>query len=259
MNIDEYRAMKAQQEEPANAQAEQEPTGTVEEGVATPGETTGAPEGETPETGTPAVPESIDINGEQVPLDELKNGYLRQSDYTRKTQDLARVKKDLEQAEKLYSALQQDEEKGRRIAEELGVEFVSPEQQEIQKMRLDYEMLLIERDLEKMHAKYGEFSDQEVLQTAMEKNITLEDAYILASKTTQDTPSQVDVNTLKEQIRQELLAELQSTVDTGSLITGQSSQQSVQSSEPELTPAQLKIAKQFKMTPTEYATWLNKN
>ena len=256
MNIDEYRAMKAQQEEPANAQADQEPTGTVEEGVATPGEEAGVPEGERTETGTPAVPESIDIDGELVPIDELKNGYLRQSDYTRKTQELARVKRDLEQAEKLYSALQQDEEKGRRIADELGVEFVSPEQQEIQQMRMDYEVLLIERDLEKMHAQYGDFDERSVIEIAMEKDVSLEDAYILATKTN-ETSQALDVDTLKEQIRQELLAELQSTVDTGSLITGQTSQQNVQSTEPTLTAQQLKIAQQFKMTPTEYAKWLS--
>lgn len=32
----------------------------------------------------------VEINGEKIPLSELKNGYLRQSDYTEKTQVLAR-------------------------------------------------------------------------------------------------------------------------------------------------------------------------
>lgn len=40
--------------------------------------------------------ETVEVNGEQVSLDELKNGYMRNSDYTRKTQDLAKTKKELE-------------------------------------------------------------------------------------------------------------------------------------------------------------------
>ena len=37
----------------------------------------------------------IELNGEKVPLEELKNGYLRQADYTRKTQEISTEKKNL--------------------------------------------------------------------------------------------------------------------------------------------------------------------
>lgn len=40
--------------------------------------------------------QQIEINGEMVDIEELKKGYLRQSDYTRKAQELAKAKAELE-------------------------------------------------------------------------------------------------------------------------------------------------------------------
>lgn len=50
----------------------------------------------------------FDIDGEKVPLETLKewkNGYLRQSDYTQKTQTLAEQRKEHEQAVTAYNEL----------------------------------------------------------------------------------------------------------------------------------------------------------
>lgn len=41
-------------------------------------------------------PQTFDINGESVDVEELKRGYLRQSDYTKKTQELSNLKKESE-------------------------------------------------------------------------------------------------------------------------------------------------------------------
>jgi len=47
---------------------------------------------QTEETGEGNNPSLVEVNGEMVDLDELKKGYMRQSDYTRKTQQLAQAK-----------------------------------------------------------------------------------------------------------------------------------------------------------------------
>lgn len=39
----------------------------------------------------------VEIDGQQVDLEEVKKGYMRQSDYTRKTQELAKEKALLQQ------------------------------------------------------------------------------------------------------------------------------------------------------------------
>lgn len=42
----------------------------------------------------PSDTTTFDINGETISIDELKKGYMRQSDYTRKTQELSKTKKE---------------------------------------------------------------------------------------------------------------------------------------------------------------------
>lgn len=50
--------------------------------------------GETVET----APQTIDIDGQQLSLDEVRAGYLRQADYSRKTQEVSEVRKQAEAA-----------------------------------------------------------------------------------------------------------------------------------------------------------------
>ena len=52
----------------------------------------------------------VDGGEQQVSLEELRDGYQRQSDYTRKTQELASERKRLEQAEAIVSSLESDPE-----------------------------------------------------------------------------------------------------------------------------------------------------
>jgi hypothetical protein len=52
----------------------------------------------------------IDGAEQQVTLDELQNGYQRQSDYTRKTQELASERERLAQGEAIVQALESDPE-----------------------------------------------------------------------------------------------------------------------------------------------------
>lgn len=45
----------------------------------------------------PTVPETVEIDGEEVPFEEVRDGYMRQQDYTRKTQELAREREEVQQ------------------------------------------------------------------------------------------------------------------------------------------------------------------
>ena len=55
---------------------------------------------------------TIKVDGEEqeVSLEELRDGYQRQSDYTRKTQELASERRRLQQAEAIVSSLESDPE-----------------------------------------------------------------------------------------------------------------------------------------------------
>jgi hypothetical protein len=77
-------------------------------------EATESAEADIPEVPTEVAEEPADhtvkIGGveEQVTLSELRDGYQRQSDYTRKTQELASERERLQQAEAIVSALESD-------------------------------------------------------------------------------------------------------------------------------------------------------
>ena len=58
----------------------------------------------------PVYTVKVDGNEQEVSLSDLQNGYQRQADYTRKTQQVAAEKERLQQAEAIVSALENDPE-----------------------------------------------------------------------------------------------------------------------------------------------------
>lgn len=258
-----------QKEEPTpNAQTNENTTVVHEQVPATQGEITDTPTTPSEQDTAPVVTsepkaETIEINGEQVSIDELKGGYLRQSDYTRKTQELARIKKDLEKAEQLYTAVQKDPDTAIELAEKLGIEYVSPQDKEMLDIQTKYEELVIEREIEKLQAKHGNFDVTAVLQLAYDRNISdLEDAYHLANRTAENTPPtqpSLDIESIKEQIRQDLLKELQlPVVDTSTIISTRGTASPSADNTPQLTSAELRVATAMKMKPEDYVMWKSK-
>lgn len=83
--------------------------------------------------------EDSEESEEEIPVDELKAGYLRQQDYTKKTQELAQMRKELEELKASMSEtkkpkLSPEHEKARQTLKQLG--FVSKDEvlQEISRM-----------------------------------------------------------------------------------------------------------------------------
>lgn len=278
MNIMEYRALKAEMEQQqsasqggqADAQAQQTPTPSNEGGVQTETQTnpTPAPEGEQAPTqtesnpnqdATPQLPEFIEIDGQQVPLEELKNGYLRQSDYTRKTQELAETRRKLQYAEQLYNAVYQNPEVAQQVAQQFNLPYLDPNQAQVLELQNKYYDLLIEKEVNELKSKYGDFDVYNVLQFAYDRQISnLEDAYHLYNSyygVNESGGETMDIESLKEQIRQEILQELQSSVDTTSIIQSRGDSQTVQVNTPTLSEAEFKVAQALNMSPEEYVKW----
>ena len=80
--------------EPNNASDEPENPTPPEEGTSGEGQENGDDQ---PGDDDPEVEVTVDGKAEKVKLSELKNSYMRQADYTRKTQDLADARRNLEQ------------------------------------------------------------------------------------------------------------------------------------------------------------------
>jgi hypothetical protein len=260
--------MKAEESKPkgeqSNVQTNENTVVTTEQTVPAQAETNPTPNQAGAENPTQAESstsiQTIDIDGQQVSIEELKGGYLRQSDYTRKTQELARTKKELERAEQVYKAMNVDEATAQEISEKLGIEYVSPQQSELVDIQTKYETLILERDIEKLQAKHGDFDVTSVLQVAYDKNISLDDAYVIANagQTTTKTNGSLDIEAIKEQIRQELKQELQSSVDTSTIISTSGNTRQITDNSPQLTAQEIKVATAMKIPLSEYAKYKNR-
>lgn len=255
MNIEQYRALKAQEAQ-ASAQAPTQPATQT-----TPPQTEVKPiETKTVETtpATPVVPDKITIDGVgEVSLDELKNGYLRQADYTRKTQEVSRKSKEVEQAVAVYEKLKQNPEVTQQLFQQGQVPpTLDPTQMKVVELENKLYDMMLEREIETLQGKYKDFEVREVLQMAQSKNITnLEDAYLLV-KSQKPTESPQSLEEVKKQLRQELLKELeQERTATQTIITSGDGGAVVQDKTPTLSDAEKKVARMMKLSEADYVKW----
>lgn len=121
---------QAQEEAPAEAEADaSEEDGAENDDALILGESSEEPD--VSEEGPDTVPVLIDGEEQQITLDELKQGYSRQQDYTRKTQDLSAQTEAFEQQKQAFSqeveTTRQQFQAQLKILSELGSEPVPPD------------------------------------------------------------------------------------------------------------------------------------
>lgn len=282
MNIDNYRAMVAEEAKQAE-QEQQQVASQVEQttDVATtqtneaPGtietiETTQAVDTQVEQV-TPTLPDVIEIDGKPVPVEELKNGYLRQSDYTKKTQELARQREQQAIADAYFQAINSRPELAQAVAQQFNLPFVDPAQSELIETRNRLQDIELQQTVNSLIAKYPDFEAREVMQFAVDNKVeNLEHAYTLLSHQKGsnvqadpvvdevETPGAIDVEALTKQIRQDVLKELQSNVDTQSIIQTNGSGSAIVDNTPTLSEQEMKVARNLRMSPEEYAKWRDK-
>lgn len=270
MNLDEYRAMVAQEEaaknsqgeEQSNAQAVQDTTESVQDTDSTKEQIESTPPVEESKTETQDDAEELvfEVNGQHVTADELIRGYMRNADYTQKTQSIAQQRREAETALQLYQQVMENPE----LAQQLKID---PREVEYKRMQENYNDILLQQEINELSTKYADFDTQQILNFAVERQMTnLEDAYLLHKATgvqpsfTQNTEqvkpdSPINVEELKAQLRQELLAELETERNTNTLISTNGGTPPTTPTAPELSDEELRIARNMKMSPEEYAKW----
>jgi hypothetical protein len=154
----------------------------------------------------------VTVNGEtfEVPLAELRNGYMRQSDYTRKTQQLAADGEVVRWAKVLQDGFKTDPQGViAYLADQYGVTLtnepdpwqelvetdpsltplvdrVRKQEQELAELRReaqttaqDRESAAVRAELDAVQAKYPDFDPQQVIPVALQNGVRLEQAYKL--------------------------------------------------------------------------------
>lgn len=165
-----------------------------------------------------------------------KSGSMMQDDYTRKTQELANQRKELEE---------------QRKALEGGV-FNQPQQTKGDESQFNLKLAQLELkyEMDRLERKYPDMNKILVLQEAkrlMDNGmpahlINYEDIY------NRTKPQKTEAE-LREEIRQQLLKEQAEGTNVGSIIGGHSN---LGSDDGQLTEAELLMAKRLGMTPEEY-------
>ena len=153
---------------------------------------------------------SVKVNGEtfEVPLAELRDGYMRQEDYTRKTQQLAADREVVRWAKVLQEGFQTNPQGTiQYLAQQFGigltnepdpwqelvendpslvpiVDRVRQQEQELAELRREAQTTAQEREtaavraeLNEVQSKYPDFDPQQVIPVALQNGVRLETAY----------------------------------------------------------------------------------
>ena len=140
----------------------------------------------------------IDGAEHQVTLEELQQGYQRQADYTRKTQELASERQRLQQAETIVAALEADPQgtldalggalgvQGNpRTQDDTSWEDEDPTTQRVAQLEAQvahqaktHRQQALDKEVTRLKGVYGEFDERELFQHALNNKIAnLEAAY----------------------------------------------------------------------------------
>lgn len=256
MNIEEYRALKAEE-------AKEAEEGTQQEEVVEQPKTSE----EDPKPEEEKEEEFIEVDGEKLSLDELRNGYLRQSDYTKKTQSLAKEKQEINDALKLYNDVKSNPEAIASLKKTMNIpRTADPSQAHVIKLEQQLYDMKLDNEINLMQSKYKDFEVKDVLNFASEKRMTnLEDAYMLLkarkgmSHETSSKPSgDIDLDSIKDQLKKEIMSEMKGK-GTSSIISSKASGNVEKVSEIKMTANEKKVAEGMGLTQKEYSRWRDAN
>lgn len=216
---------------------------------------------------SPTEENYIEIDGEKYTLDDIKEfrqGYLRQSDYTRKTQELARQRKENEYALELFNYLKTNPSLVEVLKQQdMGspmfnvAQQLTPEMQKIQELEMHIAQRDLDYEITQLKQKYPDFDEVKVLQEAEKRGITdLEFVYKALREV-----EQMDVERIKkeaiEESKKQILAEIEKNKDVTKTVINQGDKPT-QAQAITLTPAQKRVAQGMGLTEEEYAEWLMK-
>lgn len=126
--------------------------------------------------------ELVEVNGEKVSLDELKKGYMRTSDYTKKTTELAREKEKLMQAPKSNSGLAPEQQEVLNTLKGLGLTTRDELEMTVRRM-LAQQQLMSEKERVQKDTELDDDMMYAAQALSLKKGITLaEAAKVLSGK-----------------------------------------------------------------------------
>ena len=205
------------------------------------------------------IPGIGDVTADQIY--EWRQGNLRQSDYTRKTQDLARQRAELRDAEELYDYLRNNPHLVQALRDaEQGtpppvVNTVTPENQMLRQVMYNQKAMEVDMKVNELKQKYGEIDEVALFNKAAE--LGTEDLEFVYQGL--QGRQQVDVDSIRQQAIEEARAQLKAELekDMDSVGTTVSTKQTSPVKETvSLTAEQKRVAHGMGLTEKEYIQWM---
>ena len=201
------------------------------------------------------APSTYNIDGEEVDLDTIrgwKNGNLRQSDYTRKTQKLAAERDRLKDASIIYEYLKKNPQAVQAIknAETNGNitnALPSSEKDMINAMQMELQSIKTDNKVRELHEKYGDFDEDTLFRTANERGVT--DLEIVLQSMLYSSTSKDAIKAAKEELLKELEANKEGTKTIVKNTTKKPKQKE------SLSAAEKRVAKGMGLSESDYIKW----
>ena len=239
-----------QDNEPADTQTEVDETVALDTQI----------EESTPEVELPSEPEKYNIPGvgefTADEIREMKNGGLRQSDYTRKTQELAKQREEMREAQALYDhlranpslieAIKQAEQNPNGV---VANNAPTPERQMLRDLAFTQKAMQVDMQVSELHKKYGDFDEGALFEKATKLN-TEDLEFVLQGLLYGRGDTASAVQSAKEQLKAELEAN-RNVVET----TVASRQQKQPTRSPGLSDKEKRVAMMMGLTESEYIKW----
>lgn len=149
----------------------------------TPAPPPATPVEEIPPEGVTTPIDEFELDGEKVKFNDVKEwrkGYLRQSDYTKKTQEIAQTREQQKEAIELYEFLQSNPtyaQKLAELAEQEKLPVKTPIDPRMAQLDLRVTSMQIEKDLADIMTKDPDVDEVELLNLANELRMPLKQAY----------------------------------------------------------------------------------
>lgn len=183
---------------------------------------------------TPDVeaPTNITIDGKEYSIDEIKQwqlGNMRQSDYTKKTQELAALREELNKTAATEQTTQDT------VKDE-------PVNSELQELKVKVSAMELDKEISNLKTKYSDFNEVDVLNKANELGITdLETAY-------KAIRPDVDVDAIRAeaiaQAKAELMAEIEANKSaTTETVIKAEAQKEIKQTKSKYSEGQARLAK----------------
>lgn len=124
----------------------------------------------------------IEIDGQKYSLEELrefKQAGLRQSDYTKKTQQLSQRERELQEASEFYNYFRQNPQLLEQLAQsevdpnvQQRARQMDPAMQRVEQLEMQMHEERLTNELQRLSSKYDDFNDVAVLEKATQMGVT---------------------------------------------------------------------------------------